>query len=709
MWVVHEGDCLDLIPAHVEPGSVDAVVCDPPYSLDLFDNDWDRHANFQQWCEGWARECHAALKPGGHLLAFGATRTFHRLAAGIEDAGFEIRDCLSWMYACLTEDTEVLTADGWKLGIDVEEGELVATWDSESEAIALASVEAKFRRAYSGPMVRFRNADTDQVLTPNHRVFHSLWERTQVDGVRTGDWTDWQVDEADYINRWQRMRLPLAGFCDGPGVGGDDYAALLGWVWTEGGFDPEGCAVRIYQSATANPDHTSEIDALLSRLDVPYRRYERERTYHPASGEARPFTEVCWYFSGDMAHRVQSDLPDKSPTFDLLWRLSLSERRALWDAAMKGDGHTSPEKQAFYSKPVAHLEWAQALLATIGQRGRIGLRSPESGRVGGQVGVTPRSSTELQRRHLRDSEVQYEGDVWCIKVPSGAFVARRAGKVFITGNSGFPKARSVLKPAWEPVIVARKPCVGSAKANVEQFGTGFLQIEECRIPVHADDPVHDAVWTVRESRIRPGTSGFVTSYEPGDQKPTAVEGGRWPANVMLDESAGAILDAEAGDRRGASSNSRSGGYFSGSVGNRSSDESFAMPVAEGYADYGGPSRFFFSGKVRAAERLAGVGSNDHPTLKPIELMRWLCALACPPGGTILDPFTGSGSTGAAATMDGFDFIGCDLEFAPLARRRIEWWSQQHGTVDEILQRNGLSEKAAVEHAAAGQLSLDVPT
>lgn len=80
--------------------SVDAVVCDPPYALEFMGRDWDSFepAVFQEWCETWARECLRVLKPGGHLLAFGAPRTYHRLACGIEDAGFQIRDSLHWIY-----------------------------------------------------------------------------------------------------------------------------------------------------------------------------------------------------------------------------------------------------------------------------------------------------------------------------------------------------------------------------------------------------------------------------------------------------------------------------------------------------------------------------------------------------------------------------------------------------------------------------------
>lgn len=96
---VYEGDCVEVM-AEVPAESVDAVVCDPPYALAFMGRGWDAYGprEFQAWCEIWAREALRVLRPGGHLLAFGGTRTFHRLTCGIEDAGFEIRDCLSWLY-----------------------------------------------------------------------------------------------------------------------------------------------------------------------------------------------------------------------------------------------------------------------------------------------------------------------------------------------------------------------------------------------------------------------------------------------------------------------------------------------------------------------------------------------------------------------------------------------------------------------------------
>jgi site-specific DNA-methyltransferase (adenine-specific) len=101
------------------------------------------------------------------------------------------------------------------------------------------------------------------------------------------------------------------------------------------------------------------------------------------------------------------------------------------------------------------------------------------------------------------------------------------------------------------------------------------------------------------------------------------------------------------------------------------------------------------------------GRNIHPTVKSLDLMRWLVRLVTPPGGTVLDPFTGSGTTGIAAHLEGFDFTGIEreAEYLAIAEARIKWWQQHEGDTAEILQRAGLAEKAEKAHTEAGQLDL----
>jgi hypothetical protein len=529
---------------------------------------WDSPAAFQRWCAAWAVECLRVLKPGGHMLAFGGSRTWHRLACAVEDAGFEIRDSIAWLYGCHDDQTEALTARGWVNGLDLRPDDALAQWSTDGR-VEMVVPTALHRYPYDGRLVRFRNADVDQAVTPNHRVYRQVGERTMTAGRRVAAWSDWQVDEAASVNRWQRMRVPAAGVHDGTGIGGEDYAALLGWVWAEGGFDLSGTGVRVYQSS-ANAPFVDEIAALLDRVG-PHKRYDYERTHTRRNGETYGYTMTTWYLSGDIANRVRADLPGKAPTWDLLWRMTAAEKRALWDAAMKGDG--SKGSRTFWQKDRASLEWAQALLACIGYRGKIA-DDPR-----GALHWTDRDTVELQARHLRDDVVDYVGEVWCATVPSGAFVVRRNGLVSVSGNSGFPKSLDVsraidkgagvwrgrsgdvvsgnssmespnrertpkgeavsdaakqwegwgtaLKPAFEPVVVGRKPLGGTVVATVLAHGTGALNIDGCRVAGSRPD-------TTRGASVNQTSMGLL-----GAQGRIVDDGkGRWPANVLLSHAEG---------------------------------------------------------------------------------------------------------------------------------------------------------------------------
>ena len=209
---------------------------------------------------------------------------------------------------------------------------------------------------------------------------------------------------------------------------------------------------------------------------------------------------------------------------------------------------------------------------------------------------------------------------------------------------------TALKPAHEPILLCRRPLAGSVAENVEQWGVGGLNIDGCRIETD------ESTITTHSAPFMWGSESKTEFYQTGSDT------GRWPANILLDPSAGAALDLQAGFEA---------------------------------------SRFFYEGKASREEREAGlvglearaVGDgretpidnpyqrgetkrqNVHPTVKPLAVMRWLCKLITPPGGVILDPFCGSGTTGCAAAQLGFEFVGIEREpeYAEIARARIAYW------------------------------------
>ena len=209
---------------------------------------------------------------------------------------------------------------------------------------------------------------------------------------------------------------------------------------------------------------------------------------------------------------------------------------------------------------------------------------------------------------------------------------------------------TALKPAFEPVVVARKPLVGTVAANVPAWGTGALNIDGCRIGT--DD-------TSRHNKAEMGYGG---GNLPQDYS-TGSTSGRWPANVILDEHAAAELDRQSGE-----SSSRIGKPR----GAASGDGWGMTATGAEYNDQGGASRFFYVAKAPTSER-PRVGGIAHPTVKPLDLMRWLVRLVTPPGGTVLEPFAGSGTTAEACVLEGFQCIAIEREadYLPLITSRLD--------------------------------------
>jgi site-specific DNA-methyltransferase (adenine-specific) len=226
---------------------------------------------------------------------------------------------------------------------------------------------------------------------------------------------------------------------------------------------------------------------------------------------------------------------------------------------------------------------------------------------------------------------------------------------------------TALKPANEPIVLARKPLIGTVARNVIEHGTGALNIDATRIP-HASDSdfrkhADSVAATKAKGGVRDGSWSNSSDLSGANDVPKS---GRWPANVILDEDAAEILDWQSGNSHSSIGNPR------GTLKKSMFSNSKMTIVGPEYNDYGGASRFFYCSK--ASKREKGSGCN-HPTVKPVDLMRYLIRLVTPIGGIVLDPFLGSGSTGIAAREEGMQFIGIELseEYAELAESRIANW------------------------------------
>ncbi|HET8883021.1 MAG TPA: site-specific DNA-methyltransferase [Solimonas sp.] len=239
-------------------------------------------------------------------------------------------------------------------------------------------------------------------------------------------------------------------------------------------------------------------------------------------------------------------------------------------------------------------------------------------------------------------------------------------------GSGFPKSKNLadewsgwgtaLKPAHEPICVARKPLIGTVAANVLEHGTGALNIDACRVGYEVRTASFSSFAACHGNRLgAPGTS----EARRGTQGEPQQYVGRWPANLIHDGSDEvlAAFPQAPGQQRpvGPANGAKPSVNVYGDYGPREQ--------CDPRGDKGSAARFFYCAKASKSDRGEG---NAHPTVKPTELMRYLCRLVTPPGGLVLDPFTGSGSTGKAALLEGFRFLGIeqDIEYALLAHSRI---------------------------------------
>ncbi|WP_329754623.1 site-specific DNA-methyltransferase [Stenotrophomonas maltophilia] len=282
-------------------------------------------------------------------------------------------------------------------------------------------------------------------------------------------------------------------------------------------------------------------------------------------------------------------------------------------------------------------------------------------------------------------------------------------------GSGFPKSHNgpwggtALKPALEPITVARKPLTGTVAANWQQQGTGGLNIDACRIETmdklgggdqSAAPKVGPDGWHRPWMQDEQAKAAHADRCNANVAKAEAL--GRWPANLIHDgseEVLAAFPDAKGQQARVTGAEPTANGFsgtvsFSGMIGRIASTEP--------RRDAGSAARFFYCAKASKEDRDAGLEgfkksaagmvsntsgqhmtrrdegyqvaprANNHPTVKPTDLMRYLCRLVTPAGGVVLDPFMGSGSTGKAAVLEGFQFVGIEQDpvYAAIAEARI---------------------------------------
>ena len=352
----------------------------------------------------------------------------------------------------------------------------------------------------------------------------------------------------------------------------------------------------------------------------------------------------------------------------------------------------------------------------------------------GTDGVFVRSSKGFMGKEWDGGDIAFQVETWrkCYELlkPGGHMIAfsgsrtyhRMAVAIEDAGfeirdqciwlyGSGFPKSHNIgngwgtaLKPAHEPMVLARKPLSEKSVAdNVDKFGTGAINIEACRIEgevKHPDtmpdfrDQGEQSKAAIGVDKLSFGQTSNAKRKQLSDSDLVDNQTGRWPSNVMHDGSEQIQeIFPETSSTEVSRQRTHKGIWTAGEL----ADTEQFMPA---YGDQGNASRYFYCAKTSKDERNSGlhgrhqgqyssdgrakeienayqrnksVSANTHPTVKPVELMRYLVRLVTPKGGVILDPFMGSGSTGMGAREEDFSFIGIEKEreYYEIAKARIK--------------------------------------
>lgn len=607
---LHNSGNLELLRS-LPADSVDSIVTDPPYGLRFMGNKWDYDVPS---AELW-QECLRVLKPGGYLLSFAGSRTYHRMVVRIEDAGFEIRDMIAWIYGSgfpkslnVSKQIDQQEKDRWvKISKAIDNlnfAELTELWIN-SKSANVAGVKFQRKATEAGLNTQKNGFAHGNVLLQANRkncdalaviaelslieVHHTSVETCSSAQLNAESSITESKSHATTVGKSPENREATRCLVD--------FSALQSaWGW----------------QGESKADKLKAVEALKTWLGS-----------KPSSRQGVT-NALCAALTDDLKLITLS----QSKTF-----LSFDTTRQT--ACASAINATITESTAgslisftvdtLRSKAIDKAAGAERDVVGVG-KGRTGILSqPNKGSV------------------FSDDAYQWPGN-FSVTVP-----ATEEAKQW----DGWGTA---LKPAIEPIVMARKPLSEkTVAANVLKHGTGAINIDGCRI--HSDD--------AKEGRVRHGGGivGNGTSYELPDYK-SPMPAGRWPANIMHDGSEevesifpytkSGAMKREVGEYAGDSST----GFLRGRSG-----------PSNQHGDEGSASRFFYCAKASKKDRGEG---NNHPTVKPTDLMKYLCRLVTPPGGTVLDPFMGSGSTGKAAILEGFDFLGVEInpEYFAIAEERI---------------------------------------
>jgi len=636
-----QGDCLEEMKA-LPDNSVDSCVTDPPYGLKFMGKKWDYDVpTVEQW-----EEVYRVMKPGAFLLSFGGTRTYHRMVVNIEDAGFEIRDQLQWIYGCLSEDTEILTVNGWERYHKTIDKCLVCSYNIDKDSFEFQMPKRSFIYENKHTAYRIQSDKTDQIVSRNHRV---LVERS---GKLTFCRAEKLQPEENIPFLESLSDLPEAIYGDYQRAGSEKQRLQ-----------------RMCQGQNGKMEQRKEAE----ENNLPCLQ-ERILPNRPEQGKAKKvlFGTMQWKRKSKNPYKIFRQWKGEETSGDGIKREGKPSLEGWCNLFQKTRELCSNKICQMSEGILNHVSQRRLCYGTpscngsiVGQepskkRGSPSYQPQSTGQQDRKPDVIPneQSTQNIRRTRATITPIEYHGKVWCIEVPSGAFVARRNGKIFITGNSGFPKSLDIgkaidraagvkrikvasgnpvkrmipgadqdktgswikdngrtyqpgeeipatpkaiqwdgwgtaLKPANEPICLARKPLSEKTVAeNVLKWGTGGLNIDGCR--VESKQGEYDIRHYTKEDCFQnkgPKKSKFQVKPQPQ---------GRFPADVIhdgSDEVVGLFPDTKSGLMKQHIEGGKYNVY----------GKMYPRDV-ETIGDSGSAARFFYVAKASKAERNKGLDS-----------------------------------------------------------------------------------------------------
>lgn len=438
-----------------------AILCDPPYELGFLGKEWDKSGiafNPETW-----KALKEHLHDGGFGMAFASSRGWHRMAVAIEDAGFIIHPTIfGWAFGCLSEDTEILTKEGWKYHRDILTGNMVACYYVNNEEINFYPIQEVFKYNYNDTAYHIQSDKTDQIVSRNHRVI-----------IERGGKKIFKLAEA--LERQENIPvLENVSFLQEATNGQE-----CGRIPQKKPLFTKVCGRNISAKEIRTKDRQKErYNKLLTETQTTWERNKLPSLWQKIlqttdcvekNQTTSLFSKMQWLFQGAGLEKTctqgkreletrkrkssqrKNDWQNKSflerwgNLFQKTWELLANKICQVSERVFEN----GTQRWVCYGTQAIGSATTRQTTYTNGS-GASYQSQPTRQQIGKSDVIFKQYSTQKLRgnRHITTTlatitPVHYEGIVWCVKVSTGAFVARRNGKIFVTGNSGFPKATRI--------------------------------------------------------------------------------------------------------------------------------------------------------------------------------------------------------------------------------------------------------------------------